>query len=378
MVTGAYYPEIAGGALQARELIRALRDRVDFVVLTTSAAASETVEVDGVAVHRVAVDLASWRSRLRGTMRLLRLLPLERTVGVVHLQSVSGKNVILTATAKLFRRPLVLTLQTGVHDDADVVRSRSPLGFLAFRKADVIVGVSEALRDASARAGIPEKRLRWIPNGVDTARFRPATADERSSIRRRLALPQDKIIIMFVGFFSREKGPHRLFAAWKQLPPAIRDRSVILYIGQTGLPHTEVDPGLIDEIRREAAELRASPVFVERTQEIEEYYRASDVFVLASTREGCPNALLEAIASGLPAISARLAGSTDSIITDPVDGWLVEPDEVEALSAALHEALSNPLEAAARGTAARATACRLFSLERVSEAYFQIYQGLTA
>lgn len=49
VVTGAYYPEISGGGLQAREVIRALRDRVDFAVLTTSSCTNETVCVDGVA-----------------------------------------------------------------------------------------------------------------------------------------------------------------------------------------------------------------------------------------------------------------------------------------------------------------------------------------
>ncbi len=379
VVTGAYYPEISGGGLQARELIRVLRDRADFTVLTTSSAASEAAWIDGVLVHRVAIDLERVGSRVWGLWRFVRLLlRLGRKADLVHVQGFSGKNILVAVAAKLLGKLIVLTLQTGVHDDAGAVKLRTRLGFWSFMKADTVVAVSAALRDAAARAGVAPDRLRWVPNGVDTTRFHPATATERRALRRRLSLPEDKTIILFVGFFSRDKGPHRLFAAWKGLAGPVRDRTMTLFIGQTRLPHPEVDPTLVEEIRHEGRDVSPPPLFVERTLEIECYYRAADLFVLPSVREGCPNALLEAMPTGLPVISTRLPGSTDSVITARANGRLVPPDDVEALRTVLSDMLSNPVAAAAYGVAARETACRLFSLAQVSEAYFEIYQAWSA
>jgi glycosyltransferase involved in cell wall biosynthesis len=377
MLTGAYYPEISGGGLQARELIRNLRGDVDFRVLTTSLVATEHTQVDGIPVSRILVDLGSVGSRARGSVRLLYLLlRFVREADIVHLQAFSRKNIVVAAVATLLRKPILLTLQTGVHDDAGVVRSETFLGYWSFKAADAIVAVSEALREAAERAGISAHRLRTVPNGVDTSRFRPATNEERTAIRRRLSLPECKTIILFVGFFSREKGPHRLFEAWKQLPQSIRRRTVLLFIGRTTLPHPEVDPTLVEAITRESQGFDTAPVFVERTQEIESYYRAADLFVLPSTREGCPNALLEAMATGLPAISTRLTGVTDSMITDRANGRLVEPEDVEALRNALEDVLSNAADAASLGIAARGTACHRFHLDVIGREYFTIYQAL--
>jgi glycosyltransferase involved in cell wall biosynthesis len=299
-----------------------------------------------------------------------------READIVHLQAFSRKNIVVAAVAKLLRKPILMTLQTGVHDDAGVVRSQTFLGYWSFKSADAIVAVSEALREAAERAGIPAHRLQTVPNGVDTSRFRPATNEERTAIRRRLSLPECKTIILFVGFFSREKGPHRLFDAWKQLPESIRRRTALLFIGRTTLPHGEVDPTLVEAIKRESRDFEVAPVFVECTQEIESYYRAADLFVLPSTREGCPNALLEAMATGLPAISTRLTGITDLMITDRANGRLVDSGDVEALRNAMEDVLSDAAEAASLGLAARETACHRFHLDVVGREYLKIYQRL--
>src|SRR5262249_55064082 len=149
--------------------------------------------------------------------------------------------------------------------------------------------------------------------------------------------------ILFVGFFSIDKGPHILFEAWRSLAGSAGANSRLVFIGATRSRYYEIDRDLADRIRFDAARHRVLDriVFVEETQVIQQYYRASDVFVLPSRRESFGMALVEAMASGLPCIASRLPGVTDLIVTDGTSGLLVEPHDVPALSAALARVLTD-------------------------------------
>lgn len=375
MVLGEYYPEVSGGGLQARELIRVLRDRVDFSVLTTSSVKNGPEDVEGIPVHRVRLDIADVPSQIRASLRFAGLLlGLVRAADIVHLNGITRKNVIVTVLAKLFRKDVILTLHSGGHDDLATIKAKSVAMFWSVKQATRVVGVSNSLRDATIECGI---RAVTVSNGVDTARFHPVETPERREIRRKLSLPEDKALILFVGFFSQEKGPHRLFAAWQRLPVVIRERTELVFVGRTKGPHTEVDPTLADAIKRDAGRVSGKPIFVERTAEIEQYYQASDMFVLASTREGCPVALLEAMATGLPIISTRLPGSTDSIIDHAMNGHLVEPGDIDALSSAMLHMLSHPDEAGRLGRAARQVAQHSLSIAKTASAYLGLYGEMT-
>lgn len=379
IVLGAYFPEISGGGLQARELIHALCQYLRFTVLTTSSFADGANRVDDIDVVRILVDVGSRRSMLRALGRGLRLLfSLRRTFDVMHLEGFTRKNIPLTLAAAVLRKPIVLTLHTGVHDDVRRIKARSLLGFWSITRASRIVAVSPALRDAATKAGLPQDQVQYLPNGVDVTRFCPVDPSARDDIRRRLRIPVDTHAILFVGFFSHEKGPHRLFAAWRGLPAELRHASTLVFVGQTTLPHGEVDPDLVEEIRREAAFVGATPIFVERTHEIEEYYRAADLFVLASTREGCPVALLEAMASGLPVISTLLPGATDMIVDEGVNGRLVPAGDVDRLREALVQMLTDKDSARRMGDRARETAQRAFSVDQTAQAYLEIYRAVSA
>ena len=114
---------------------------------------------------------------------------------------------------------------------------------------------------------------------------------------------------------------------------------------------------------------------VEQTPTIEQFYRAADVLIFPSTREGLPNVVLEAMASGLPCVVSRLPGVTDSLVTDGVDGMLVEPGDRAGFGDALREVLTDPAKRARLGAAARLTAAR-YSLASIADRYVELYRGL--
>jgi glycosyltransferase involved in cell wall biosynthesis len=354
MVTGAYYPEVSGGGLQCRALIRAARDRAVFTVLTTSAnpTLSTTDKVDGTPVYRVAVDVSRLRSKLLAAMRLAWMfIRLSGQFDIVHLHGFSRKNILLTVLAKLFRRMIILTLHTGSHDEPLSVRLRGRMAFWSYSRADLFIGVSHDLQRGYYSSGLPKGKFCLIPNGVDLERFRPVGPGEQRALRRVLGLDETLTLILFVGFFSREKCPDVLFKAWTRI---LADESFalgLIFIGATRSHYYEIDSCLAQMIQAEAQRLGVEKqvIFVEATLEIEKYFRAVDIFVLPSRREGLPTALLEAMATGLPCVASKLDGVTSGLIDHGVNGLLVPSGDVEALEGAIRSLMQDPARARALG-----------------------------
>ena len=377
MVTGAYYPQISASAVQCRAIARALAGRVRFRVLAT--ATDPTLPsrelVDGVPVHRVVV--ATQRRQSIGPVVAFasQYFHAAADVDLVHVHGVSQKNVIVAVLAAWTRKPLVLTLHTAGQDEPEVIRRRGRAAWWSFRRAARVVSVSARLTERYLAAGLPRDRLFEIPNGIDLERFRPATAVEREALKRDLGFGGDRPLILFVGFFSRDKRPDLLFDAWTRL--LVTRRAALAFVGATGPSYGEIDPGLIEALRERAIQMgiAAHVQFIDPTHEIEKYYRAADCYVLSSRREAMPLALLEAMACGLPSIATRLAGVTDRIITDREDGLLFDGDD-RALAAALETVLGGPQWAAAVGAAARQTIVDRYGIDQVAEQWVALYRSV--
>jgi glycosyltransferase involved in cell wall biosynthesis len=382
MVTGAYFPERSGAGLQCRALVRQLCAEVDFTVLTTTttrASAGEDGE-DGVPIYRVFIDPASWRSKLAGSIRFIRIFArIRRRFTIVHFHGFSQKSILLVWLARAARKQIAVKLTSVGHDDPLSIRRRDgALAYRAFVQAAMFFAPSPRFLESYAAAGLPGDRCRLIPNGVDLVRFRPAATGEREALRRVLEVPGSGPVFLFVGFFSQEKRPDRLFDAWAALKRSAAPKAVLVFVGATVGPYYEVDEALAGAIRKRAAALGVadSVLFVEATDEIERFYRAADIYVLPSVREGLPNALLEAMASGVACIATRLPGVTDAMIDDGRDGLLVPPDDAAQLESALVRVAGDPGFAARLGEAARQTAVARYGLDTVAARYLTAYRDL--
>lgn len=196
-------------------------------------------------------------------------------------------------------------------------RERGPLGALALRfdpmhrlvmdterrmVADgrtLFVANSELVADElRAWLKVPEQRLRVIENGVDLVRFRPANAEEKAGARQNFGLPDDAPVIAFVGSGFERKGAFKLVEALRapslagaHLLIAGRDRKA------KALAERVARLGLTDRVRLLGGLDDVRPVFA-----------AADLFALPSLYDPMPNAALEAIAAGLPAVVTPYTG----------------------------------------------------------------------
>ena len=379
MVVGSYHPEVTGGATQCRLLIRALKEKFGFMVLasTRDTELPRRNEVDGVYVTRIPVQLESRVSFFKAFFKFLSfLLNCRKNFRIIHMHGFTTKSVLLLFVSKLFRKKVIVTLTSIGHEDPDSMKARGSFLYHFFSKADMFIGVSKQFEKLYQSSGLPTDRFRLIPNSVDTKRFSPISKEEKVSLREQLGLPLGLKLILFVGHFSREKCPDVLIDAWKGHVADTYVDTGVVFIGATDPGHYEVDTGLVEGIRRSARSHRRERMFfVERTHEIEKYYRTADIYVMPTLREGLPCAMLEAMSCELPVVVSRLEGVTDWVVENGVNGLLISPGNGGELSEALIRLLGDSELSNMLGKKARKTIKKRFRVEEMAGKYEKLYNS---
>jgi glycosyltransferase involved in cell wall biosynthesis len=221
------------------------------------------------------------------------------------------------------------------------------------------------------QAGVATRAVQ-IPVPVDTEAFHPPDERERELARSELGLDQAGFTACYVGHLERRKGVERLVEAFAGIYEE-RSTARLLLVGGGREGPEDTEP----ELRALVARLGLEDVvrFCGPQPDPRPFLHASDVFVLPSFREGMPNALLEAMACGLPCIAPPSAGGDEVI--EPETG-LVPPSNTPAdLLAALRALAGYPGRRAAvgRGAAERA---KEFDVERVVDRFEELYRSLLA
>ncbi len=180
---------------------------------------------------------------------------------------------------------------------------------LQFPLLDCIIVQSSVMALTLRAAGV-NGRIEIIPNGVDTVRFSPVTETAvPNPIRQSLQIDATAPVLLYVGAIEPRKGSDLLFAAWAKLAPEFPSAHLVL----VGPRLDQSDPALAPFGQRLEALLEASGTrervhFVGRVDNVEAYLQAATLFVFPSRREGLPNVVMEAMASGLPVVTTPFIG----------------------------------------------------------------------
>ena len=369
MLTQDFVPKVAGAEKQLLALLPGLnRRRVRVLVLTRrQPGLAGSVNLAGAAIRRVWARGGRIAASLTFTLACLSILVRQRRrIDVLHAHGIfSPSTTAVIARLLLGKRVVVKPLGGGQFGDLAVLR-RVRLGtarlWLLARLVDVFVAVSDEIARELRSCGVPDERIAKIPNGVDCGRFQPATTERRQALREELGLG-DRQVALYVGRLEPEKGLDLLLEAWAQVRQLL-PRALLLIVGDGGL--------------RSSLERRAGPSvrFVGLADDPLPYYQAADCFVLSSRSEGLPNALLEALAAGLPVVATAVGGIVDVVGPD-AGGLLVAPGDPGALAAALGEALSR-VDRERMGQAGRARVLADYSLERTADRLLDLYRQLAA
>jgi len=201
------------------------------------------------------------------------------------------------------------------------------------RNSDGCICVSHFLRDLAMRHGASEDKTRVIHNGIDKDLFRPK---DKSQARDELSLPSSARIVVSVGNLISRKRHHVLISAFAR----VLDKQSNALMLIAGAESFEADyPKKLRELVRELG-IEQSVIFLGNVDahEIATYLNAADVFALGTQREGCCNAVLEAVACGVPVVTTPV-GDNSEFVKEGVNGYIVPVDDDEMMSEALTAAL---------------------------------------
>ena len=246
----------------------------------------------------------------------------------------------------------------------------------ACRLAHQVICISKSLREVLIAEGLcPPEKIKVLEHGsidgVEADRtFNPARVSTESAqlVRARYQIPQGALVIGFVGRIVRDKGLIELTQSWR----ALREECPSLHLLVAG-PFESQDPIPADV----DATLRSDPRIhlAGMVHDMASIYRALDLLVLPTYREGFGTSLLEAAAMELPVIATRIPGCVDAVC-DGETGLLVPVRDAEALTAAIRIYLGDPKLRRQHGANGRHRALRDFDPEMVREALFQEYLRL--
>lgn len=256
----------------------------------------------------------------------------------------------------------------GEHSELTAREKTPRLMFLrraAYHACRRIHTVSHSLGRHLIELGYPPKKIEIVVNGVDTERFQPAP---RASARANLGLPPDCICIGIVGRFGAFKRHDVLLRAFEQIAAAQPDARLLIVGG--GGPEEE---RIRKMVHNSSNASRIHPTGFQ--PQPEKYYQAMDLLVVPSINEGLSNAMLEAMACGVPVLSHTACGNAE-VIHHGESGWVADLETPEKLAAELRTRLAAPLQLAAAGQHARECVHRDYSIRTMVDSYARLYRNL--
>lgn len=311
------------------------------VLLAAPAESRIAKEAAGYGVPCVALPVG--RKRVAGVTALRRLLQGER-FDLVNTHSSTDTWLAALACATLRDAPPIVRTR---HISAPVPRNAATR-WLYRRATRFVVTTGEKLRrQVLEETGMDAARVRSIPTGIDLARYAPGDA---AAARTRLGIDPAAAVVGIVATLRSWKGHRHLLEAFAALD---RRGALLLIVG--------------DGPQREALEARAAELglgarvrFAGNQGDVVPWLQAMDLFCLPSyANEGVPQALMQAMACGLPVISTPV-GSIGEIVLDGDSGILVPPQDPDALARAIAALLDNPTLRHAIGARALSTAQERF------------------
>ena len=374
MISSFYYPYIGGLERQAhtlsKELVR-LGAKVTVLTGRYDSGLPRRQRLDGVTVRRLPFSRRAWLRALIFLPAITAFLIFNaRKYDVIHLHGFGWYLLAVTPIARLLKTPVLLKFPSAKKGGFAGIKkrrlSRVLLGLI--KSPDAFVSISDEITEELLAGGIPRSRIFKAFNGVDTALYHPPESDiDKGQLREKLLLPEGKLCL-FTGRFVPEKGLDDLLAVWPEIVKENPDAHLIL-CGEGPQEEELLELSKLSTVEENIH-------FTGFTENTADYYRAADILVLPSYREGNSNSILEAMASGLP-VASTTAGGTPALVGRAGADYLVTPGDRPSLLKALSELLTDKARRDELGAESRKRA-EMLSIEKSASHYLNGYKRMAS
>ncbi len=204
--------------------------------------------------------------------------------------------------------------------------------------------------------GVPLDQISVIPNGIDLEKFSACSRLETGPL----------VITMVANYFP-EKEHEFVLQAWSRMPQKLQSQVRLKLVGLGGgdMCVTNFEKA---RLLSEQLGLKANVEFIETTNDVVDLLKKSDIGLLATKSEGCPNVILEYMAMGLPIVASKIPG-IEEIISDQNREYLFERGDEVAFISKLDILVNNRHIRKELSAANRLHVCNNFSIEKMGEAY---------
>ena len=378
LITRRFWPLVGGAEIMAARLAAALHARGAPTTLLTARWHREwpaEVEHHGVRVVRLNCPrLRGW-----GTWRYMQavagwLKAHRQSFDLVYVSMLKHDAYAAVTAARRGRFPVVLRAEgAGLTGDC-YWQLEANCGLRIKRRcfqADAFVAPSPAIERELIAAGYARQRIHYLPNGVSLPDPRDAAsrAQSRSDLgeaEASLAADAEAPLAVYTGRLHEMKGIEYLIRAWPEVLRRV-GRARLWLIGDG--PDRWRLTGLIELLG-----LSTSVRLVGPFDDVEDFLRAADVFVLPSLEEGMSLAVLEAMAMGLPVVATAIPAN--EVLVDGQVGRLVPTRDPAGLAAAVAELLVDHNLAARLGRAGRSRIAQRFSLDKMVSEHLTLFERL--
>lgn len=232
-------------------------------------------------------------------------------------------------------------------------------------EAHRVIAVSKALKEAAEAIASPRAPIEVIYNGADLQQF-TFNPEARNTIRQKLGISPDSVVLIFVGNVLREKGVEELMQSFCRLGRDLRELHLVVVGDGPALG------GLVSKAEKAGVGNRVHFVGRRPHQEIPGWLSASDILVLPSWSEGHGIVVVEAMACSRPVIATRVGGIPETVKLGE-SGILVEKGDVRALTQAIAQLASDPAKREIMGRAGRQIVEQRFTWRKNAEKTVEVY-----
>ena len=273
------------------------------------------------------------------TGRLVRKLLRSRKIDIIDSHFAYPDGIVAAMFATVFRVPFSITLRGNEPMHAQFYFRGLAIRW-AIRRATAVIAVSRRLADFAVSCGASPDRVSVIPNGVDVAVFHPRST---AGTREALGLSNASRIILSAGYLIERKGHDKVIRCLRELRLRGLDAELVIAGGTGGEGNAE--PALHRLVQELDVASHVHFTGAVPPSKLAELMSVADVVCLASSREGWPNVVNEALACGAPVVATDIGGVPDMLPSEEY-GIVVPVEDWQQLADALRRALEKPWDRA--------------------------------